>query len=96
MPKFRVNLIAERIIEADDADEAHDRFRDDETVFYEVETELMQDEAEPAEQADPTGGAPVVDPAVFEQLHVFQQAIEKFCGANPSFLEKARKARQTP
>jgi hypothetical protein len=41
-------LIAERIIEADDADEAHDRFRDDETVFYEVETELMQDEAEPA------------------------------------------------
>jgi hypothetical protein len=53
-------------------------------------------EAEPAEQAEPTGGAPVIDPAVFESLHALQQAMEKFCGADPAFFEKPRKAPQTP
>jgi hypothetical protein len=90
MPKFKVSLpFTERIIDADDADEACDRFRDDETIFYELE-------AEPAEQAEPTGGAPGLDPAVFEHLRVFQQAIEKFSGADPTLFKKARKAPQTP
>ena len=47
MPKFRVSLpFTERIIEADDADEAADRFRDDETIFYEIETEPVTEESE--------------------------------------------------
>jgi hypothetical protein len=51
MPKFKVSLpFTQRIIEADDADEACDHFRDDETVFYELEAEPTEDvcETEPA------------------------------------------------
>lgn len=44
MPKYRVSLdYTQRFIDADDADEACDRFRDDETIFYELEaTELVE------------------------------------------------------
>jgi hypothetical protein len=40
MQRYRVCLNVERFIEADDADEAADQFKNDETVFYEIEAEL--------------------------------------------------------
>jgi hypothetical protein len=46
MQRYRVCLNVERFIEADDADEAADQFKDDETVFYEIETELIGNEEE--------------------------------------------------
>jgi hypothetical protein len=47
MRKYRVCINVERIIEADDADEAADQFKDDETVFYEIETELIEEAKQP-------------------------------------------------
>jgi hypothetical protein len=68
MPKFKVSLpFTERIIEADDADEACDRFRDDETIFYELE-------AEPAEEPLP---APELDPAELDFLRIFDEMPQK-------------------
>jgi hypothetical protein len=49
MRKYRVCINAERIIEADNPDEAADRFANDETIFYEVETELIEEAAKNAE-----------------------------------------------
>lgn len=44
MPKYHVCLpYTERIIEADDEDEAAERFRDDETIFYDLETEEIKE-----------------------------------------------------
>lgn len=45
MPKYRVSMpYTERMIEADDEDEASDRFRNDETIFYELEVEPVEEE----------------------------------------------------
>lgn len=44
MPKYRVILPeTERIIEADDEHEAVDRFRDDKTIFNDLETEEIEE-----------------------------------------------------
>jgi hypothetical protein len=90
MPKFKVSLpFTERIIEADDADEACDRFRDDETIFYELEAEPVQELLYPP--------VPEIDPAVFEFLRVIDETTERLSGATAEFLQKkAAKAPQTP
>jgi hypothetical protein len=87
MPKFKVSLpFTERIIDADDADEACDRFRDDETIFYELE-------AEPAEQAEPTGPR-VIDPALIDLGRELGRNLVKSLGGDPTVYDKApRKAR---
>jgi hypothetical protein len=54
MRKYRVCINVERIIEADDADEAADQFKDDETVFYEIETELIEEETKDAQATAPS------------------------------------------
>lgn len=55
MPKYRVCLPhTERVIEADDEDEAADRFVNDETIFYEIETELIEEETKDAEATAPS------------------------------------------
>jgi hypothetical protein len=91
MPKYKVSLpFTERIIDADDADEACDLFRNDETIFYELDTE-------PAEQAEPTGGAPVIDPVLIELGRELGRNLVKSLGGDPTVYDKApRKAPQTP
>jgi hypothetical protein len=89
MPKYKVSLpFTERIIDADDADEACDRFRNDETVFYELE----------AEETGPTGPAPLaIDPALIDLGRELGRNLVKSLGGDPTVYDKApRKAPRTP
>jgi hypothetical protein len=54
MRTYRVCLNVERFIEADNPDEAADRFANDESVFYEIETELIEEETKDAQATAPS------------------------------------------